>query len=71
VVVVSRTLKRVEIVDVDADEANAIFDRICHAELGVSGSVFMKGYRAGRYADEDYRPEVSSVLAYLPFAAGL
>ena len=49
-------------------EGLELFDRAASYHLGVSGAEFLKALKAGKYEDCEDDPDVSEVLALVPFA---
>ena len=65
------TSSETEIIELDDAEANAaVFDRVCHRELDISGEEFLRRWDAGTYAgvDVDSVDGLAEVVAALGFA---
>jgi len=57
-------------VELNAEEARALFDAVTRERLGMSGADFLHAYDAGKFDDvePDQVPGLTDVVMALPFA---
>lgn len=54
--------------ELSGKEGFALFDKAAMYHLGITGADFLRGFEAGEYKDSEDDPDVSEVLALVPFA---
>lgn len=54
--------------ELSSGEGQELFDRAAMYHLGIPGADFLRALEAGKYADYEDDPDVSEVLALVPFA---
>lgn len=66
----SDTTCEANVIELDEADGTALFDRIAHREMGISGDEFLKRWDAGEWDDADYDsvPGLIEVRNALPFA---
>lgn len=62
------TAEDVQVKELSEEEAQALFDRICRREMGISSEVFLRRWDAGEYdkADVDSVAGLADVAMALP-----
>jgi hypothetical protein len=60
-----RDLPRVKFLN--KKEGRALFDRVAHRALGISGEEFIRRLDQGQYPDEDESPEIARLCMLTPF----
>ncbi len=54
--------------ELSGKEGQELFNRAAVYHLGITGADFLRGLEAGKYEDSEDDPDVSEVLALVPFA---
>lgn len=54
-------------VDLSTDEFDEMYDKLARTELGISGSEFIRKFKAGEYPDWD--PELADLVMMMPFVS--